>query len=155
MVASPQLLWKRNSGNGIGGFFTASEQNKRKHLSEHKRNVLGMQKQPTMQTEKIFNKLQASNYSNFSLKERLQHLRSLDSHTIKAERGLLFQERRPACLTERGFQWLFLVSMYVACSLVCESQSSGRMFHVFNSAFSIVLCNDTTNGVNASSYSSD
>jgi len=28
MFASPWLLWKRNSGNGIGGSFTASEQNK-------------------------------------------------------------------------------------------------------------------------------
>lgn len=34
-------------------------QNKPKHTSEHKWNVLGMQKQPTMQTENIFNKLQA------------------------------------------------------------------------------------------------
>lgn len=28
MFASPKLLWKRNGGNGIGGFFTASEQTK-------------------------------------------------------------------------------------------------------------------------------
>lgn len=45
-----------------------------------------------------------------------------------------------------------IFSEYVACSLVCESQSSGRMFHVFNFAFSIVLCDDVTNCMNTSSY---
>lgn len=28
MFASPKLLWKRNCGNGTGGFSTASEQTK-------------------------------------------------------------------------------------------------------------------------------
>lgn len=72
----------------------------------------------------ILNKLQAENYSNFSLKEQLQHLCSLDSHTIPAEGGLLLQGPRPACLTHTGLQWLF--SEYVSCSLVCERVLGGR-----------------------------
>lgn len=54
----PKLLWKRNSGKWHQGA-SSQHRNKPKHLSEHKWNVLSMQKQTTMQTEKIFSKLQA------------------------------------------------------------------------------------------------
>lgn len=102
-----------------GGFFIASEQNigqSTSGMSSACRN-----NQPCRQ--KIFNKLQAENYSNFSLKGQLQHFCSLDSHTIPTERGLLLQGPRPACLTHRGLQWLF--SEDVSCSLVCGRALGG------------------------------
>lgn len=94
VLASPRLLLERNGGNGIRGLFTASEPNK----SGHRWNVLSMQKQPTMQTEKFFYKLQAQKYSNFSLKEWLQHLWSLGWKS---------------CGLTKRFQWLLLASMWL------------------------------------------
>lgn len=47
LFASPRFHWKR-TGNGAGILHGV----RTKHLSEHNWNVLGMQKQPTMQTEK-------------------------------------------------------------------------------------------------------
>lgn len=64
--ASPKLLWKRNSGNNIRG--SSQHQNQMKHLWEHKWNVLGMQKQPTMQTEKTLQEITSIKLLQFLLK---------------------------------------------------------------------------------------
>lgn len=63
------------------------------------------------------------NYKHKFLLKRTATASSLDSHTIPAERGLLLQGPRPACLRHRGLQWLF--NEHVPRSLVCERVLGG------------------------------
>jgi len=60
MFVSPKLLWKRSSGDGIWGLSISTDI----YQSTSEMVSVCTTNQPTMQTEKTFNELQARSYSD-------------------------------------------------------------------------------------------